>query len=204
MEYLDAVAARHSEYALGSDIDVSQDKVMETIRAVAEKVPSSYNSQSARAFVLFGEDHLALWEIVRETLRAKVGDPERFARTNAKIDGFAAATGTILFYEIDSVTQGLIEKYPSYAGTFPTWAEHGNAILQFAVWTALRDIGLGANLQHYNPLIDDRVRETFGIPDGYRLVAQMPFGRMVNPSPGKEKLPGTETVRLAHVVSRYS
>lgn len=200
MEYIDAVATRHSEYSLASDIDVSQETVLKTIRAVAEKVPSSYNSQSARLFVLFGEDHRALWEIVRETLRAKVNDPKKFERTDRKIDGFAAAAGTILFYEIDSVTRDLIEKYPSYADAFPTWAEHGNAMLQFAVWTALRDIGLGANIQHYNPIIDDKVRRTFGIPDGYRLVAQMPFGRMVNPSPGKEKLPGEETVRLAHVV----
>ena len=28
-------------------------------------------------------------------------------------------------------------------------------MLQLAVWTALAEKGLGASLQHYNPLIDD-------------------------------------------------
>ncbi|WP_235899137.1 hypothetical protein [Suipraeoptans intestinalis] len=36
--------------------------------------------------------------------------------------------------------------------------------------------GIGASLQHYNPVIDDMVRERYKLPKTYRLVAQMPFG----------------------------
>ena len=45
-------------------------------------------------------------------------------------------------------------------------------MLQFAIWTALEEEGLGANLQHYNPIIDAEVKEVFNIPDQYRLIAQ--------------------------------
>lgn len=44
------------------------------------------------------------------------------------------------------------------------------------VWTALANSDIGANLQHYNPLIDDAVRQAFNIPNNWELVAQMPFG----------------------------
>jgi predicted oxidoreductase (fatty acid repression mutant protein) len=47
---------------------------------------------------------------------------------------------------------------------------------QYAVWTALEAEGLGANLQHYNPLIDKRVAETWNVPADWELSAQMPFG----------------------------
>ena len=74
-------------------------------------------------------------------------------------------------------------------------------MLQFAVWSGLRTLGIGANLQHYNPLIDDRVRETFGIPEGYRLIAQMPFGKVVREAPRKPRLNPEDTVRVAHAQS---
>ena len=47
---------------------------------------------------------------------------------------------------------------------------------QFAVWTALEQEGLGANLQHYNPLIDARVAAEWGVPDDWELSAQLVFG----------------------------
>ena len=47
---------------------------------------------------------------------------------------------------------------------------------QFAIWTMLEDMGLGASLQHYNPLIDDEVRRTWNLPDNWMMIAQMPFG----------------------------
>ena len=37
-------------------------------------------------------------------------------------------------------------------------------------------MGLGASLQHYNPLIDDEVRRTWNLPGDWMLIAQMPFG----------------------------
>ena len=199
MEYQDAIAARHSAYMLDDRIEdagVSADDVLAMLRSIAPKVPSSYNSQSARLILLTGEDHRRFWRIVEDILRAKVDDDKRFARTEVKLRGFAAAAGTVLFYEIDSVTEGLKETYPSYADVFPTWAEHGNAMIQFAVWTGFFDMGLAANIQHYNPIIDARVAEEFSVPEGYRLVAQMVFGRETQVPAGKPKLSGEDIVSV--------
>lgn len=201
MEFQDAVARRHSAYMLDdriSDIGVSMDDVVDRIRSIAPAVPSSYNSQSSRVIILSGEEHHAFWGIVKDVIRKKIGD-ERFAKTERKLNGFDAGAGTILFYEIDGITQKLIDSNLSYAETFPIWAEHGNAMMQFAVWTALYDLGLAANIQHYNPIIDDRVRETFGIPDGYRLVAQIVFGRETVDPTFKDKLPGDEIVSIGRL-----
>lgn len=199
MEYQDAIAARHSAYMLDDrmeDAGVSADDVLAMLRSIAPKVPSSYNSQSARLILLTGEDHRRFWGIVEDVLRAKVNDDKRFARTEVKLRGFAAAAGTVLFYEIDSVTEGLKETYPSYADVFPTWAEHGNAMIQFAVWTGFYDMGLAANIQHYNPIIDARVADEFSVPEGYRLVAQMVFGRETQVPAGKPKLSGEDMVSV--------
>ncbi|KLJ08278.1 hypothetical protein EMPG_16278, partial [Blastomyces silverae] len=43
-------------------------------------------------------------------------------------------------------------------------------------WLALRSAGLAANLQHYNPIIDEEVAKTWSISTEWELVAQMVFG----------------------------
>lgn len=198
MEFRDAVSARRSEYMLDSQ-GVDVDAVVSVLRGIAGKVPSSFNAQSARMFVLAGEDHRRFWGIVEDVLRERSRDPERFRGTQAKLAGFSAAAGTILFYEVDAKTEELMEEHPGYRDLFPQWAEHGNAMMQFAFWTAIADMGLGANIQHYNPLVDARVAEAFGIPDGYRLVAQMVFGRVVTPAGPKDKLSGEDLVSVVRV-----
>ena len=199
MDYIEALNQRRSEYSLSPELPVSQDDVVKLIRDIISVTPTSYNGQSPRAFVLFGDDHKALWKIVEDSLIAKIG-PERYQKSKGKIDGFANAAGRILYYEDDSVTKKLQEDNPSYRDNFPVWAEQANGMLQFAVWSGLRTLGIGANLQHYNPLIDDRVRETFGIPEGYRLIAQMPFGKVVREAPRKPRLNPEDTVRVAHAL----
>ncbi len=49
-------------------------------------------------------------------------------------------------------------------------------MLQYAVWTALSTEGMGASLQHYNPIIDAEVAQVFNVPKSWKLIAQMPFG----------------------------
>ena len=59
-------------------------------------------------------------------------------------------------------------------------------MLQFTVLSALREVNIGANLQHYNPVIDEAVRKLFDVPEGWVLVAQMPFGGIVAEPESKE------------------
>ncbi|MBQ8180274.1 MAG: nitroreductase family protein [Candidatus Methanomethylophilaceae archaeon] len=200
MDLMQLLDERRSEYSLGSDTGVDPSVVEGNLRRVVRNLPSPYNSQPSRAVLVTGEDHRVLWEIVRSTLHARMGDGDRFDTTSRKVDGFSAAAGTVMFFIVDGVTDDLIARYPSYSGTFPVWAEQACAMMQFAVWIALRDMGLGANLQHYNPLIDAEVHRVFGIPAGWRLVSQMPFGRIVEPAGPLEKLPPEDVLVTVHAV----
>ena len=70
---------------------------------------------------------------------------------------------------------------PLYADKFPVFAQHSNAMHQYAVWTALASIDIGASLQHYSPIIDDKVTETWDVDKDWELVAQMVFGAIAQP-----------------------
>ena len=43
----------------------------------------------------------------------------------------------------------------------------------------MAEAGIGANIQHYNPVIDERVAKEWNIPTNLVLRAQMPFGEIV-------------------------
>jgi predicted oxidoreductase (fatty acid repression mutant protein) len=47
-------------------------------------------------------------------------------------------------------------------------------------------LGLGANLQHYNPIIDKKVRTAFDVPANWKLISQMPFGDIAH-APGTKE-----------------
>ena len=166
---------RRSIYALGNDLPTEPQAVVNIAERVLLHTPSSFNSQSSRLVVLFGEEHNKLWDITEEKLRIEVGDGD-FSSTKQKIDGFRAAAGTVLFYEDQEAVKALQEQFELYADKFPVWSEHTSAMHQYAMWTELAALNIGANLQHYNPLIDEDVAKTFSIPDSWDLIAQMPFG----------------------------
>lgn len=64
------------------------------------------------------------------------------------------------------------------------------------IWSALEAKGLGANLQHYNPIIDDEVKKTWNINSDWELVAQMVAGGIVGEKLGaKEKKPVQDRYR---------
>ena len=93
--------------------------------------------------------------------------------------------------------QSYAENIPTYADQFPVWAAQADAMLQHTIWTALDSEGLGANLQHYNPLIDAKVREAWGIPETWKLTSQLVFGGRVGDKPeNKEKKPLEEVIKV--------
>ncbi len=65
--------------------------------------------------------------------------------------------------------------YPK-ADKFPQWSEHTSAMHQYMLWTAFESEGLGCNLQHYNPLPDERAAAEWKIPLEWSLKAQLVFG----------------------------
>ena len=167
---------RRSVYALGKNLPVSEQEVLEIIDNAVKYSPSAFNSQTAHAVVLLGENHQKLWDITFGELEKFLKNEEAKVTTKGKIDSFAAAYGTILFFEDHDVVKGLQEQFPSYADNFPIWSEQSTGIASFAVWNALAEAGVGANIQHYNPVIDGKVAAEWNIPANLVLRAQMPFG----------------------------
>lgn len=173
--FLKTLERRRSQYALGKDLPLGTAEVSALIQQAIKLSPSSFNSQSSRAVILHGEQSVAFWEIVKDALRPIV-PADAFAATAGKLDSFAAGAGTVLFYEDQDVVTGLQQQFPLYADNFPIWSEHSSGIAQFAVWTALAEAGIGASLQHYNPLPDAAVAEKWNLPASWKLRAQLPFG----------------------------
>ena len=94
----------------------------------------------------------------------KIVNTNSWQATEDKISSFAKGYGTVLFFDDDSVVKSLQESYPTYKDKFPVWAEQANGILQYMVWVSLQMEGFGASLQHYNPLIDEAVKEAWSVP----------------------------------------
>ena len=69
-------------------------------------------------------------------------------------------------------------------------------MVQFALWSMLSENLIGANLQHYNPLIDDAVKKEWNLPENWQLTAQMPFGNIKQPPAEKTFIPLEEKVRV--------
>ncbi|KAK3499215.1 Nitroreductase-like protein [Neurospora hispaniola] len=173
---LDLIKQRRTYYPLSKDLgSLTTERINEIVKEALQHVPSSFNSQSNRVVVLLGAEHEKLWDITTETLKAIVPE-DSFASTAGKMAMFKGAAGTILFFEDETVVKGMQEQFAVYADRFPVWAVQSDAMLQHTLWVALEAEGLGANLQHYNPLIDAKVAETWSIPESWKLNAQLVFG----------------------------
>ncbi|KAE8384584.1 Nitroreductase-like protein [Aspergillus alliaceus] len=193
---LASLANRRSYYALRNSSPIPDTKIQSIVSSIMFKTPSAFNSQSTRAILLLNDQHEKLWNITKEILLAKIG-PERFQQTGPKLDGFKAAYGTVLFYEDQSVIAELKKKFPLYAENFDAWSEHTSGMHQLMAWMALEEEGFGANLQHYNPVIDERVAEAWGVPGTWKLRAQLVFGVPEGERPAeKEKLALGELLKV--------
>ncbi|KAK9328756.1 Nitroreductase-like protein [Lipomyces starkeyi] len=173
--FLEAVATRRTYYKLTNQSTIPDSRILELVNAAVLNTPSSFNSQSTRLVLLLKKEHEKLWEIAKDTLRGML-PADVFVNTEQRLNGFQNAYGTILFFESPDPVKALQEKLPMYADRFPIWSEHSSAMHQFFLWTALEAEGLGANLQHYNPLIDERVSAEWNVPADWSLKAQLVFG----------------------------
>lgn len=184
--FWDAIKNRRSIYGFSAEKIVAEERIEELVKDAIVYTPSAFNSQSTRVILLFGDHNKKLWQLTVEALRPIVGETG-INETKAKIDTqFASGYGTVLLFEDQTVVDGLIQQFPLYAESFPRWSEHTNAMHQLVIWTALEAEGLGASLQHYNPVIDDAVRKEWNVPPSWKLVAQIPFGKGLEEPGAKE------------------
>ncbi|WP_136604989.1 nitroreductase family protein [Paenibacillus dokdonensis] len=194
-EFFSALKGRRSIYGISKDITVSDEKIQEIVNEAVKHTPSSFNSQSARVVVLLGEQHDKLWNITEKTLKAVV-PAENFAPTAEKMGAFRNGYGTVLFFEDNSVIEGLQSQFETYKDNFPVWSLQSSGMLQLVIWTALEAEGLGASLQHYNPLIDQQVAAEWNLPASWKLLAQMPFGKVEAPAGEKQFQPLEERIKV--------
>lgn len=188
-DFKTALKDRRSIYAIDDNIKVSDKEIEDIIDFAVLNVPSAFNSQSTRVVLLLSDQHVRLWDIVKNTLR-KIVHQEAFKNTEKKIDGsFASGYGTVLFFEDITVIEDLQKKFPTYNDNFPAWSQQTSAMHQLVIWTMLEDAGLGASLQHYNPLIDEEVIRTWKLNNNWKLIAQMPFGNPLEPAGAKDFKP---------------
>ncbi|NLK95771.1 MAG: nitroreductase family protein [Clostridiales bacterium] len=195
MNFKEAMEARRTYYGISNESPIADDNIIEIVKNSVKNVPTAFNSQSTRVVVLFNENHKKLWDITKEVLGALV-PKENFKSTEDKINSFRAGHGTILYFDDTRVTNGLKEQFPLYKDNFDPWADQANGMLQFAIWTQLEAEGLGVNLQHYNPLIDEKVKVEFNIPKEWRLISEMPFGKIVKDPDEKSFVNINERVKV--------
>ena len=193
--FLSAFIQRRTRYALTAHSPVPDEEIIRTVQTAVKYAPSAFNSQGTRVLVLLGGRHGEFWHLVREELH-RVVPADKFKPTEDKIASFAAAYGTILFFEDWHTVQELQQKFPAYKDNFPLWAYQSNAMVELTVWTAFSTLGLGASLQHYNPLVDEAVQKALGVPAGWKLIAQMPFGTPSAPAEEKSFLPLEPRVKV--------
>ncbi|KAF4994039.1 hypothetical protein FGRMN_6073 [Fusarium graminum] len=192
---IELAKARRSIYSLSKELPISTQRITEIVNQTTLETPSAFNSQTNRLLVLYGAEHDKLWDITADSLRAIV-PPEAWEATSQRLSGFKAAAGTVLFFVDNTAVEKFQGKFAVYADRFPPWAVQAAGIQQYLLWTALEAEGLGANLQHYNPLIDEKVAETWKIPSTWSLNAQLVFGAKTGEAKPKEYVPLEERVKV--------
>jgi len=191
--FYEAIEGRRSYYGISKDKVVSDDKIKEIIEHAVKYTPSAFNSQTARVVLLLDKHHTKLWDITMEALR-KIVPADKFATNEEKINSFNAGYGTVLFFEDHNIVEYLQGEFPTYKDNFPIWSKESSGMHQFNIWTSLELQGFGASLQHYNELIEAEVKKEWNIPDGWKMRAQMPFGKPTSNPGEKEFKPLEERV----------
>lgn len=194
-DFYTAVANRRSFYDISKEIVTSDEVIKEVIEQAVKNTPSAFNSQSARVVLLLEKHHDKLWDITKETLR-KMIPADKFSSTEEKINSFGNGYGTVLFFEETSVIESLQNEFALYKDNFPVWSQQSSGMHQFVIWTALEMEGFGASLQHYNELIEGQVKEEWNIPESWKLIAQMPFGKPKSQPDEKQFQPLEQRIKI--------
>ena len=179
MKITESLKARRTYYAINRALPVAIDRVIDVTKELTELVPDAFNMKSSRVVVVYGEKQDQLWDKIYDVFEGKV--------VREKIDSFRAGSGTILYFYDRKVIEAFQKQFPRYADNFPVWASQSSAMLQLTVWSGLRELNIGASLQHYNPVIDRSVKELLHLPEEYVLVAEMPFGGIAEEPALKDK-----------------
>lgn len=188
MSIVNSLEKRRSYYQIKKELPVGEAEIVSRIEKLTELVPDAFNMKSSRVVIALGEKQDQLWDTISGVFGGKV--PQE------KIDSFKAGAGTVLYFYDEDVVKGLQAQFPRYADNFPGWALQSSGMLQVSIWSGLRELDVGASLQHYNPVIDEAVHKLFSVPASWKLIAEMPFGGIAAEPGEKEREDISQRVRV--------
>lgn len=193
--FFDLVTKRRSIYALGKNSNYSKQDIENRIREVVKQVPTAFNSQTTRVVVLFDEAHDKFWNHIYDVQKDVLEGGMKDWMTGV-VDGAKNGIGTVLFFE----DKDAVKQMPTNDARQEAYKQNNNANSQYAIWLALTEMNLGANLQHFNvgyeQSFDKATKEMFGLPQSYEMLAQMPFGSIEQEAGEKEHIDGDVQVKV--------
>ena len=193
-QFLQAVQNRRTVYHLSNKQILPDAQIVQLVQQAVREAPSSFNVQSSRVVVLFGKQHQNYWlKSVPDALRAVSGEAAVQAAME-KLKGFAAGSGTVLFFEDENLIKGQQEAFLAYAVNFPVWAKHASGMAQVYTWALLEAEGYGASLQHYGNITGETLKRFYQLPESYDIQCEMVFGYPETPAGEKEYMPDEERV----------
>lgn len=175
--YLKAISSRRTVYALKPTLPagVTLQDVQAVVQAIIKDTPTSFNSQVNRAIILTGAEHRRVWDQVVNGIPSESGKKRP---TSVRDEAF----GSVIFFTDDKTTEQLQAKFPAWASAFPQFADHSSGAAQIHTWTALKQLGIGGHLQHFNGYVKSALPES--IPLEWQVHGQLVFGE-----PAVESLP---------------
>lgn len=79
--FTDLQIKRRSIYALGKDLELSNQELIETIQGAVLNTPTAFNSQTSRVVILLDEESDAFWNEIAYSELEKVTPAEAFEAT---------------------------------------------------------------------------------------------------------------------------
>ncbi|WP_122901559.1 nitroreductase family protein [Acinetobacter sp. B51(2017)] len=159
---------------LGKKVHLSQNYLSALIIEAIKRCPSIQGVQGLKFVVLYHEAHQNFWQLVEAQQRQEI-PVHVFAATAYKMQACQNALGTILFFEDQQALQHLAKKQPLLAEQHPNWLAQYLGAISLAAWGALADVGLGAELLHYQGF-DHSLQKKFQLEPSWQLKAQLLFG----------------------------
>jgi len=156
MSLINILEKRRSYYQINKDLPVVEKEVIQKIKQITELVPDAFNMKSSKIVVVLHEKQDELWNTIYDCFDGKI--------SKDKINSFRSGAGTILFFFDEMIVSEMEKEFPLYAKNFESWAVQSSAMLQINLWSGLREMEIGASIQHYNPLIDDRIKKLYNLP----------------------------------------
>ncbi|KAF2796760.1 Nitroreductase [Melanomma pulvis-pyrius CBS 109.77] len=199
--FLAQIKSRCTYYSIQRKSPISDTRILEIAREVIKHTPSSFNCQSTRFVILLQDEHIRFWEIAKECFKAAMSVDE-YKGYEKKLVERQAGYGTVLLYEDLDVIREFQVQFPRFKHHLLDFSEHNNAMQAFNLWTALHLEGFACNLQHVNPIVDQRVVSEWKVSPNWSLRAQLVFGAPIGERHHEKTFVPTDHRILVHGMDR--